>query len=150
MYKKLIEIWLNEKNNKELQEIPQNFIEEMKIYLEKLKEDKESLRKLNEIEIKRVKLLLEKIIKIRKEKIVLKSIESAIDIFDEFIILLEKKTESPKRILVRILQDVSSFIGIDGKTYGPYKAEDVVSLPSQNAEVLIKRGVAIPIERRPE
>ncbi|MCC6012934.1 MAG: hypothetical protein LM593_01020 [Candidatus Verstraetearchaeota archaeon] len=148
MYKKLIEIWLNEKKSKELQEISQSFLEELRNYLEKLKEDKESLRKLNEVEIKRVRLLLEKIIKIRKEKKALKSIESITDVFDEFILLLEKKTESPKRILVRILQDVSSFIGIDGRTYGPYKAEDVVSLPLQNAEVLIKRGVAIPIEGR--
>jgi DNA replication initiation complex subunit (GINS family) len=47
MYKKLIEIWLNEKKSKELQEISQSFLEELRNYLEKLKEYKESLRKLN-------------------------------------------------------------------------------------------------------
>jgi len=53
-----------------------------------------------------------------------------------------------KKILVRILQDVPSFVGVDMKIYGPYKAEDVVLLPEQNVEALIKRGVATIIERR--
>jgi len=32
------------------------------------------------------------------------------------------------------------------KTYGPFKAEDVASLPIENANVLVKQGLAEKIE----
>jgi DNA replication initiation complex subunit (GINS family) len=32
------------------------------------------------------------------------------------------------------------------KTYGPFLAEDVASLPVENAKVLVKRGLAEAIE----
>jgi DNA replication initiation complex subunit (GINS family) len=56
--------------------------------------------------------------------------------------------DSAKKILVRVLRDVPSFVGADLKTYGPYKTEDVVLLPAQNAEALIKREIATEIKRR--
>jgi DNA replication initiation complex subunit (GINS family) len=56
--------------------------------------------------------------------------------------------EAAKRILVRLLRDVPSFVGADLKTYGPYKSEDVVLLPAQNTDALVKRGIATEIHRR--
>ncbi len=53
-----------------------------------------------------------------------------------------KLVEKPKRILVRFLQAIPAIIGPDMKAYGPFKEEDVASLPAENAEVLITRGVA--------
>jgi len=53
-----------------------------------------------------------------------------------------KSVGKPKRILVRFLQAIPAIIGPDMKAYGPFKEEDVASLPAENAEVLIKRGVA--------
>jgi DNA replication factor GINS len=50
--------------------------------------------------------------------------------------------EEPKRILVRFLQAIPAIIGPDMKAYGPFKEEDVASLPAENAEILITRGVA--------
>lgn len=45
-------------------------------------------------------------------------------------------------MVVRFLQAVPAIMGIDMKTYGPFEAEDVASLPVKNAENLISRGIA--------
>jgi DNA replication factor GINS len=51
-----------------------------------------------------------------------------------------------KRVVLRFLRDVPAIIGTDIKTYGPFKVEDVASLPAENAKVLIKQGLAEKIE----
>jgi DNA replication factor GINS len=51
-----------------------------------------------------------------------------------------------KRDALRFLKDVPAIIGADIKTYGPFKAEDVASLPVENAKVLIKQGLAEKVE----
>jgi DNA replication initiation complex subunit (GINS family) len=48
--------------------------------------------------------------------------------------------------VVRFLQAVPAIMGIDMKTYGPFEPEDVVSLPVENAENLIRRGIAKEVE----
>lgn len=53
-----------------------------------------------------------------------------------------RKEEKPKRILVRFLQSVPAIVGTDLKLYGPFKIEDVATLPVENAEIFIKRGIA--------
>ncbi len=53
-----------------------------------------------------------------------------------------KKEEKPKRILVRFLQSVPAIVGTDLKLYGPFKVEDVATLPVENAEIFIKEGIA--------
>ena len=58
---------------------------------------------------------------------------------------LERK-KKPKKIVVRILQEIPAIIGSDMKAYGPFKAEDIATLPPENARVLIKQGVAAEIE----
>jgi DNA replication factor GINS len=60
----------------------------------------------------------------------------------------EKPTEKPKRILVRFLQAIPAIIGPDMKAYGPFNEEDVASLPAENAEVLLKRGIAMEVLTR--
>ncbi|MBE8540436.1 hypothetical protein [Geoglobus acetivorans] len=50
-----------------------------------------------------------------------------------------------ERVLVRVRQDVPEFEGVDGKTY-KLRREDVVLIPSLNANALIKSGVAEKIE----
>ena len=50
--------------------------------------------------------------------------------------------------VVRFLQDIPEIVGTDLKIYGPYKKEDVGSLPNQNAQALVKQGAAKEIEVR--
>ena len=45
-------------------------------------------------------------------------------------------------VTVKFLKDMPSFVGVDEKTYGPYKAGDIASLPEANAAVLIEKGIA--------
>jgi len=51
-----------------------------------------------------------------------------------------------KRVVLRFLREIPAIIGADMKTYGPFKAENVASLPIENANVLVKQGLAEKIE----
>lgn len=51
-----------------------------------------------------------------------------------------------KNIVLRFLNEVPEIIGADMKSYGPFKIEDVASLPTENAKILIKQGLAEKIE----
>ena len=48
-------------------------------------------------------------------------------------------------LLVRFVKDVPSIIGVDLKTHGPFLREDIAKLPFENAESLIRQGVAVEI-----
>jgi len=43
--------------------------------------------------------------------------------------------------VVRFLSDFPAIIGVDLKTYGPFKAEDIATLPAENASALMNQGV---------
>lgn len=57
----------------------------------------------------------------------------------------EKRKET---LLVRFVKDLPAIIGVDLKTHGPFKAEDIASLPFENAESLIRQGAAVEIRAR--
>jgi len=58
----------------------------------------------------------------------------------------ERRTRSQEAIVIRILQEIPEIIGADLKTYGPFKPEDIATLPRENARTLIKQGAAAEIE----
>jgi DNA replication factor GINS len=51
-----------------------------------------------------------------------------------------------RRTAMRLLKDVPAIIGADMKTYGPFKTEDVASLPVENARILVKQNLAEKVE----
>jgi DNA replication factor GINS len=53
---------------------------------------------------------------------------------------------SHKRTTLRFSKNIPSIIGADMKTYGPFVAEDVASLPVENAKILVKQGLAVLVE----
>ncbi len=55
-----------------------------------------------------------------------------------------KKTRG-KRTL-RFIKETPAIIGTDMKAYGPFRPEDVASVPKENARILVKQGVAAEIE----
>ena len=57
-----------------------------------------------------------------------------------------RKEETPKRILVRFLREIPAIIGPDMRTYGPFKVEDIATLPAENAMTLVKQGFALKVE----
>lgn len=44
--------------------------------------------------------------------------------------------------VVRVLKGTPTFVGVDGDERGPYAVEDVVSLPTPNARMLVRQGYA--------
>jgi DNA replication factor GINS len=59
-----------------------------------------------------------------------------------------KWREKKKYLILRFLQPIPAIIGPDMKTYGPFKAEDLATLPTQNARILIKQGAAVEVEAK--
>ena len=59
------------------------------------------------------------------------------------------KPSEPDLVVVRFLQQLPAIMGVDMKAYGPFKPEDVASIPRQNAVNLIRRGIAKLVEIEP-
>jgi DNA replication factor GINS len=51
-----------------------------------------------------------------------------------------------RKSVLRFVQPVPGIIGADMKPYGPFKPEDVASVPVENAKVLVKQGLAVEVE----
>jgi len=54
--------------------------------------------------------------------------------------------QNRKNAVLRFLKKVPEIIGADMKTYGPFKIEDVASLPLNNSKILVKQGLAERVE----
>ncbi|MEM3874316.1 MAG: hypothetical protein QXU45_04215 [Candidatus Bathyarchaeia archaeon] len=133
--------------------------------------DKKAVRtNLLQTEMQNVKHMLQQLLKIRREKIVKKAFKGGKippnlltdeerDTLQKISPFMENLQEISKRLLegqylaaagekeqkvavLRFLKDVPAIIGKDMKVYGPFKAEDVASLPIENARILIKQGLA--------
>jgi len=51
--------------------------------------------------------------------------------------------ESPSQlVLIRFLEDYPQFIGLDLKRYGPFRRDDLATLPLENARAIIRRNGA--------
>jgi DNA replication factor GINS len=51
-----------------------------------------------------------------------------------------------KRLTLRFVKSIPAIMGADMKSYGPFVAEDVASLPELNARILVKQGLAVLVE----
>jgi DNA replication factor GINS len=51
------------------------------------------------------------------------------------------KKHKTRPITVRFLKDFDQFVGADHAKYGPFKAEDVATLPNENAQSLIAKNI---------
>lgn len=88
-----------------------------------------------------------------EEKSLVKGIDDSLQAFEEGgSELADTATataeEQIELSVVRFLQDIPEIVGTDLKIYGPFKKEDVGSLPNQNAYALVKQGAAKEIEVR--
>ncbi len=179
-YLHLYEAWRRERWNRELQRLPEGFMEEMRDYAKRLREqgrmlDRSSIiGRIAERERENAERMWRELLELRVRKIVEAVLEGrAIPI--EALTPEEKrlhaslgrlisehleKMRSPRARgasiprgkppegmkIVRFLQPTPAIIGVDMKTYGPFKAEDVAMLPEENAENLIRRGIAKEVE----
>lgn len=50
-----------------------------------------------------------------------------------------------KTVVIRFLQEIDEIIGADLKKYGPFKTEDIATIPYENAQALISKNIATKI-----
>lgn len=59
------------------------------------------------------------------------------------------ENDSGKALMVlRFVHDIPALIGADLKTYGPFRSEDVATLPPENARILIRQGAAVEVNSK--
>jgi DNA replication initiation complex subunit (GINS family) len=190
-YTRLHTAWENETKREELQNIPDDFLHEMKNYtnqLNKTTANTETLSgNLTQTERQYANHMLKQLIETRLDKIIKSELNGLpIDaqamtpeeqqLHSNLRQLLtgyrqgvelpvprpqpkqtspQKKEPSPplkieekdtEQVLVRFLQPLPAIMGIDMKAYGPFQPEELATIPRQNAENLIKRGVAKRVE----
>ncbi len=58
----------------------------------------------------------------------------------------QSSQELHKRITLRFAKSIPQIMGSDMKPYGPFTAEDIASLPTQNAKVFVKQGLAVIVD----
>jgi DNA replication initiation complex subunit (GINS family) len=174
-YRELYENWKKEKESENLQPTPEDFYIDLSQHIQNLlKNDKEQDRTIKSIlirtELQITKQLTSDLFELRFKKMlysIVNNIPISVDILanDEKIIykdllnslkdfnkIRQKIIEGPestkkeeKKILIRLLQGIPAIIGADMETYGPFKEEDIAALPVENAEALIKRGIAVKV-----
>lgn len=90
-----------------------------------------------------------------EERMVFESLSGCFDRYSEFVEKLargqlaashEERSNYSTFALVRFLKDVPDLVGADMRLYGPFRREDVASLPTGNSNILVKKGLAAKIE----
>jgi len=178
MYEDLYKAWKAEKTSLETQTLPSDFYQRTEIYVNSLVQESSStdehtpkgrlilkekevanrlLRELKETRVRKL-LALTRDGKTINEADLTEEERKLVNDFDKslqtFSNALSAETKPPtaeertELSVVRFLQDIPEIVGTDLRIYGPYKKEDVGSLPNQNARALVKQGVAKEIEVR--
>ena len=50
-----------------------------------------------------------------------------------------------KKVVIRFLSEVDEIVGADLEKYGPFNAEDIATIPYENAQALIAKKIAIKV-----
>lgn len=157
---------LVDKNRSQITKMSEDFYERVRKRIEELEKMKEDERVLDEL--KTIKRLQKKLFELRTGKIINAAwaevcgqeisfneedlipaernfFKKLVELIGEFKReVLEEKKPLVERILVRVKKDVE-ILGVDGKRY-KLRREDVATLPVENAELLIKSGMAEKVE----
>jgi DNA replication factor GINS len=188
-YHQLLQAWRREKENEELQQIPDHFLTEMDNYTlilnksilegtslkERItkQESDQATKMLNDL----TKLRLAKIVKSELERLPINATHltpkekhlhanfrqllsdytqrapyqqtTSIPIKQEPSSILKPEQREKNYMVLRFLKPLPAIMGTDLKAYGPFKAEDVASVPQENALNLIRRGIAKEVKIEP-
>ena len=50
-----------------------------------------------------------------------------------------------KPVTIRFIKEFDEIVGVDLEKYGPFKPEDIATIPNENAQALISNGVALKV-----
>jgi len=169
----LYQVTLREVTNNDLQEIDPDFYTSISNFVGKLKgENYDGLEtKINNNLINLITELVTLVFRIRVEKIKDSSVntDKLLNI-EKFILTSEDETKEREEMIlsgilngkskllesiaqktkmqlvsVRILKEVEQMIGSDSENYGPFKPEDIATIPLENAQTLIMENLAVKI-----
>ncbi len=175
MYKLLFERWQEEQASVSLLPLRDTFLQNVRAYIEQLlavthdNDLPELQRQLYQEEITNLRFMLENLLKLRTEKILTflsesktvdydlltrqerrfvdhttRNLRNVLGLIEDLFAPPEGK-DAPRFLLIRFLEDHPQLIGIDLRTYGPFKADDLAVLPMENARVIIRRNGAEPV-----
>ncbi len=170
-YEKIRKVHRLEQSSSKLTNIEDDFLDSIRPFLDDEKEeirknndifDDSKVRRLQNI-----RLMLEDIIYLRQKKIInnvimgLKSSEqkdenlisyeekvysNIFDIIKDYLSYMElnstKETKSQNKVQITILKSVPKFIGTDMQEYGPYKEQDLATIPESIAKLLVSKEIA--------
>lgn len=171
---KLHHIVLRETENESIQEIDTNFYSEISDFIGNLKKQEfdgvES--KIKNSLIQMATDLITLLIDIRLDKISKSDKINFENLLDEEKFILDSEEEKQERIemilsatingkskfleslsqnhktktiVVRFLQEVDEIVGADLEKYGPFKTEDIATIPYENAQALISKNIATKV-----
>jgi DNA replication factor GINS len=72
--------------------------------------------------------------------------QAQVDVPTVKVIIKPQVHVTHKRLTLRFTKNIPAIMGADMKSYGPFQAEDVASLPSMNAQILVKQGMAVLVD----
>ncbi|MCV0372830.1 MAG: hypothetical protein K5793_04660 [Nitrosarchaeum sp.] len=171
---KLHHIVLRETENESIQEIDANFYREISDFIGNLKKQEfdgvES--KIKDTLIQMATDLTSLLIDIRLDKISKSDKMDFENLLDEEKFILDSEEEKRERtemilsattngkskfleslsqnhktktVVVRFLKEVDEIVGADLERYGPFKIEDIATIPYENAQALISKHVATKV-----
>ena len=174
MYSELYKAWKSEKSSALPQPLPADFYRQTMMYLNGINDELSTTdthtiqgrllvtekemteRLLNELRQTRI----QKIVSSAQNQIPIQPtslIEEESNVFEKIKQSLSSLRQQPpdrnddqngELSVVRFLEDIPEIVGVDLRIYGPFKKEDVASLPAPNAHALERQGAAKAIEVR--
>ena len=152
----------DEKNSTKLLNLPENFFDEAKAYLEnkaKFSDNKEDAWELDS-----ARRVLNDLFEIREGKLInsaLYHVRSGVNpgsmtreektFFDGIVTGIKGFQEKRKEIFdgkreemetVAFLESLPQFVGVNMKNYGPFEMGDMATIPKDNAKLLLEKGIA--------
>ena len=110
----------------------------LRIRIEKIKDSSVNIKKLLDIE----KFILTSEDKTKEsEEMILSGILNG---KSKLLESIAQKTKM-QLVSVRILKEVEQMMGSDSENYGPFKPEDIATIPLENAQTLITKNLAVKI-----
>ena len=172
MYKELYERWQRELSTEELQPLRDVFLQRLRSYIEEVmasctESTSQVQRRLREEELVNLRFMISCLLNRRAEKIVNMLLGGSEAIDYDFLTRQERRLveqvsrslqgiraleeelfaplgeeSSSKLVLIRFLEDYPQFVGLDLKRYGPFRRDDLATLPLENARAIIRRNGA--------
>jgi DNA replication factor GINS len=165
---------LRETENNSVQELAPNFYRLISDYIGKLKrEEYDNIEaKIKDELVKMATEITDLLLRIRLDKITKTNTIDFTNLLDEEKFILDSEDElrerremilsatlngkskllesisekhKTKSVVVRFLKEMDQIVGADLEKYGPFRTEDIATIPFENAQALIAQNVAMKV-----